>query len=75
MAFLFTACSISDEEYEGMIEWLMHHIEPLSKVKEYMVKTLIKRAAWVRENPELSIEAIVKEHPRLFDTRNMVGIA
>ena len=40
-----------------------------------MEKTSIKRAVWVRENPELSIEAIVKEHPRLFDTRNMVGIA
>ena len=40
-----------------------------------MEKTSIKRAVWVRENPELSIGAILKEHPRLFDTRNMVGIA
>ena len=33
-----------------------------------MEKTSIKRAVWVRENPELSIGAILKEHPRLFDT-------
>ena len=58
-----------------MIEWLKHRIEPLSKAKEYVAKTSIKRAAWVRGNPELSIGSILKEHPRLFDTPNMVGIA
>ena len=55
-----------------MVEWLKHHVEPPSKVKEYMKKTPVNRAAWVKENPQLSISDILKEHPRLFDTPGMV---
>ena len=55
-----------------MVEWLKHHVEPPSKVKEYMQKTSVNRAAWIKENPQLSISDILKEHPRLFDTPGMV---
>ena len=57
-----------------MVEWLKHHVEPHSKVKEYMTKTSINRAAWIKENPQLSITDILKEHPRLFDVPSMVSI-
>ncbi|XP_028417993.1 uncharacterized protein LOC114542716 [Dendronephthya gigantea] len=67
-------CIISDDEYMGMVEWLKHHIEPLSKVKQYMKKTSISRAAWIKENPQLSVCDILKEHPRLFDIPGMIEI-
>ncbi len=57
-----------------MVEWLKHHVEPHSKVKQYIAKTSINRAAWIKENPQLSICDIMKEHPRLFDIPGMVSI-
>lgn len=39
-----------------------------------MKKTSINRAAWIKENPQLSICDILKEHPRLFDIPGMVSI-
>ena len=70
----FAACSTANEDYEGMTEWLKHNVEPENTVKEFMKKTSIKRAAWIRGNPSLTVEAILKEHPRLFDTPGMVSL-
>ncbi|CAB3987566.1 Hypothetical predicted protein [Paramuricea clavata] len=66
--------SISEEDYEGMVEWLKHHVEPLTKVKEFMSKTSVKRASWIREHSDLSVDAILKEHPRLIDTPGMIEL-
>ena len=55
------------------MEWLKHHVEPLTKVKEFMSKTSVKRASWIREHSDLSVGAILKEHPRLIDTPGMVS--
>ena len=66
--------NINTDDYEGMIEWLKHNVQPQVKVKEYMKKTAIKRAAWIRENPGITVEAILKEHTRLFDTPGMVSV-
>ena len=70
----FAACNTTNEDYEGMTEWLKHNLEPESTVKEFMKKTSIKRAAWIRGNPSLTVEGILKEHPRLFDTPGMVSL-
>ena len=64
-----------DDDYEGMVEWLKHHVEPVETVQDYMEKTSIKRAAWVRGDNEITVETIIKEHPRLFDTPGMVSIS
>ena len=45
LPFKLTESSISEEDYEGMVEWLKHHVEPLHKVKEFMGKTSVKRAS------------------------------
>ena len=58
-----------------MVEWLKHHVEPLHKVKEFMGKTSVKRASWIREHSDLPVGAILKEHPRLIDTPGMVSIS
>lgn len=57
-----------------MIEWLKNHTESESKVRGYMQKTAVKRAAWIRENTNLAIGDILKVHPRLFDTPGMVSV-
>ena len=67
-------CTTSDTEHEAMKEWLKYNVEPPSQVKNYMEKTAIKRAAWIRENTGLSIGAVLKEYPRLFDTPGMVNV-
>ena len=68
------ACNTSQEDYKGMVEWLKHNVDPDNTVKEYMKKTSIKRAKWIRTNPNLTIDAILKEHPRLFNTLGMVSL-
>ncbi|XP_028392503.1 uncharacterized protein LOC114517060 isoform X2 [Dendronephthya gigantea] len=72
IASLPAESNISIDEYEGMVEWLKYHIEPLNKIKDFLKKTAIKRASWIREHSELSVSDIVKEHPRLFDTAGMI---
>ena len=57
----------TNEDYEGMTEWLKHNVEPESTGKDFMKKPhQIKRAAWIRGNPSFTLEAILKEQPRLF---------
>ena len=56
-----------------MVEWLKNHIEPASKVLWYMRKTSIKRLAWIRENPNLSIDDIIKAPQDYFDITGMVS--
>lgn len=46
--------------------------EPLSTVKNYMEKTALNRADWIRKNPDLPMQEVIKEYPRLFDTPGMV---
>ena len=70
---LYKECTISDEDHDGMKEWLKNHTEPSAKVKQYMEKTSIKRAEWIRENSGLSISSVSNEYPRLFDTSDMVS--
>ncbi|XP_071852236.1 uncharacterized protein [Apostichopus japonicus] len=65
-------CSVSETDDYAMKEWLKNHIEPLSQVHEFMEKTTIKRAEWIRANPGLSISSILKEYPRLIDIPGMI---
>jgi hypothetical protein len=53
------------------VEWLKYHVEPLIKV--FMSKMSVKRASWIREHSDLSVGALLKEHPRLIDTPGMVS--
>lgn len=55
-----------------MKEWMKTNSEPLSTVKEYMEKTAFNRAEWIRKNSDLSMQEVIKEYPRLFDTPGMV---
>lgn len=71
--FSHTDCSVSETDDYAMKEWLKNHIEPLSQVHEFMEKTTIKRAEWIRANPGLSISSILKEYPRLIDIHGMVS--
>lgn len=50
------------------------HFEPASTVKQYMMKTVLNRAGWIRDNSDLPIKAIINEYPRLFDSPGMVNI-
>jgi hypothetical protein len=70
----FLESTLTEDQYEGMVEWLKWHVEPLWKVKEYIEKTSTKRAAWICGNANLSVSAILTQHPRLFDTPGMVSI-
>ena len=45
--YFITLQKFSQEEYEGMVEWLKHHTNPPKKVKEYIEKTATKRASWI----------------------------
>jgi ribosome biogenesis GTPase A len=54
-----------------MVETMWSH---RSKWRTIWKKPAIKRAAWIRENPGITVEAILKEHPRLFDTPGMVSV-
>jgi hypothetical protein len=38
-----------------MKEWMKLHIEPASTVKDYMMKTVLNRAGWIRENSDSPI--------------------
>lgn len=55
-----------------MKEWLCHNLEPETKVKDFMQKTAIKRAALLRDE-NFRLDQIIKEFPRLFDTPGMVS--
>ncbi|KAJ8047463.1 hypothetical protein HOLleu_06467 [Holothuria leucospilota] len=56
-----------------MKEWLCHNIDPEAKVKEFMEKTAVKREALLRDE-NFTLDQIIKEFPRLFDTPGMVEV-
>ncbi|XP_013390018.1 uncharacterized protein LOC106158524 isoform X2 [Lingula anatina] len=49
------------------LAWLKHNHEPESQVKEYMKQTAHLRAIQIKENPDKSLEGILRDHPRLLD--------
>ncbi|PIK62632.1 hypothetical protein BSL78_00424 [Apostichopus japonicus] len=63
-------CSVSETDDYAMKEWLKNHIEPLSQVHEFMEKTTIKRAEWIRKSWFIN-SSILKEYPRLIDIPGM----
>ena len=69
---LATECDTEEVEHEGMKEWLKQHLDPISTAKEYMEKTVINRAHWIRDNIDLDVKDIMREYPRLFDIPEMV---
>ncbi|CAB3977881.1 Hypothetical predicted protein [Paramuricea clavata] len=64
MSLYFTTCTLPDDDYEGIVEWLKHHVEPVETVQNYMEKTSIKRAAWIEMDFDLLFKD-VKDNPFL----------
>ena len=62
-----TESNLSEQDLEGMVEWLKSNTEPEAKIKDYMEKTVKKRAEWIRENPGLDLSMVKCQYPRLFD--------
>ncbi|KAJ8381015.1 hypothetical protein SKAU_G00017930 [Synaphobranchus kaupii] len=65
--------TVSLERAFRMKEWLKHNAEPLSQVQEYMRKTAIHRATWIRQNGAKSVGQILREYPHLLATPGMIS--
>jgi hypothetical protein len=63
---------LNESDHNGMKEWMKANLEPLSTLKNYMEKTVLNRAEWIRKTPDLPMREVMKEYPRLFDTPGMV---
>ena len=57
-----------------MSEWLKNNVWPNAQVGQYMLKTAIHRAQWIRGDGTKSLLNIVEEFPRLLDTPGMVSL-
>ena len=72
-SLLITETDVTPEEVKQMSEWLKNNVWPVTQVTQYMLKTAVHRARWIRDVGK-NLQSIVEEFPRFLDTPGMVSL-